>query len=68
MFIYAIVVFIKNGTVPGWTSIVAPIWLLGGIQLLALGVVGEYVGRIYLEAKHRPKYEIESKILHNDIG
>lgn len=68
MFIYAIVVFIKNGTVPGWTSIVAPIWLLGGIQLLALGVVGEYVGRIYLEAKHRPKYEIESKILHNDMG
>lgn len=63
MFIYAIIVFVKEGTVPGWTSIVAPIWLLGGVQLLALGIVGEYVGRIYLEAKHRPKYEIESEIL-----
>lgn len=59
MFIYAILVFVKHGTVPGWTSIVAPIWLLGGVQLLALGIVGEYVGKIYMETKHRPKYEIE---------
>ena len=63
MFIYAVIVYVKNGTVPGWTSIVAPIWLLGGIQLLALGVVGEYIGKIYMEAKHRPKYEIEEMIL-----
>lgn len=62
MFIYAILVFIKQGTVPGWTSIVAPIWLLGGVQLLALGIVGEYVGKIYMETKHRPKYEIEQMI------
>lgn len=64
MFIYAVVVFALEGTVPGWTSIVAPIWLLGGIQLLSLGVVGEYIGKIYMETKHRPKYEIEKDILH----
>lgn len=59
MLIYALVVFAHNGSVPGWTSTVAPIWLLGGIQLLALGIVGEYIGKIYLETKHRPRYEID---------
>lgn len=59
MLIYALVVYAHNGSVPGWTSIVAPIWLLGGIQLLALGIVGEYIGKIYMEAKRRPRYEID---------
>lgn len=63
MFIYAILTFVHDGTVPGWTSIVAPLWLLGGIQLLALGIVGEYIGKIYMETKHRPRYEIEKIIL-----
>lgn len=63
MFIYAILTFVHDGTVPGWTSIVAPLWLLGGIQLLALGIVGEYIGKIYMETKHRPRYEIEKVIL-----
>ena len=62
MLIYALVVFFHNGSIPGWTSTVAPIWLLGGIQLLALGVVGEYIGKIYMEAKHRPRYEIDKVI------
>lgn len=59
MLIYALVVFAHDGSVPGWTSTVAPIWLLGGIQLLALGIVGEYIGKIYMETKHRPRYEID---------
>ena len=62
MLIYALVVFTHNGSVPGWTSTVAPIWLLGGIQLLALGIVGEYIGKIYMETKHRPRYEIDKII------
>lgn len=62
MLIYALVVFSHNGSVPGWTSTVAPIWLLGGIQLLALGIVGEYIGKIYMETKHRPRYEIDKVI------
>ncbi|MDD6072174.1 MAG: glycosyltransferase family 2 protein [Clostridiales bacterium] len=63
MFIYAIVAYAQNGTVPGWTSIVAPLWLIGGIQLLALGIVGEYIGKIYLETKHRPRYEIAEMLM-----
>lgn len=45
--------------VPGWTSIVVPIALIGGLQLLSLGMIGEYVGKIYLEVKRRPLFEIE---------
>lgn len=67
MFVYAIVAYAHSGTVPGWTSIVAPLWLIGGIQLLALGVVGEYIGKIYMETKHRPRYEIEEMILKEDV-
>jgi hypothetical protein len=44
---------------PGWTSVVVPITFLGGLQLLSLGVVGEYIGKIYLEVKRRPLFEIE---------
>lgn len=43
----------------GWTSIIMSIWCLGGLQLLALGVIGEYVGKTYMETKHRPRYFIE---------
>lgn len=62
MFIYILITFFQNRIVPGWTSIVAPIWMLGGIQLLAIGTLGEYIGKIYIEAKHRPRYEIECEI------
>jgi glycosyltransferase involved in cell wall biosynthesis len=44
---------------PGWTSIVVPIALIGGLQLLSLGMIGEYVGKVYLEVKRRPLFEIE---------
>lgn len=63
MFVYAVITYCRAGTVPGWTSIVAPIWLLGGVQLLALGIVGEYIGKIYVESKQRPRYEVEERIL-----
>jgi len=46
----------------GWSSLICSIWLLGGIQLLCLGIVGEYIGKIYSEVKHRPKYIIEETI------
>jgi len=48
--------------VPGWSSIVLPIYLLGGIQLLSVGVIGEYLGKIYKEVKHRPRYIIDKII------
>ncbi len=54
--------FFTEVTIPGWTSIVVPIYFLGGIQLLALGIIGEYVACIYIEAKHRPRYIIEEEL------
>lgn len=49
-------------TVPGWASITLPMYFLGGIQLLALGVIGEYLGKIYMETKARPRYHIEEEV------
>ncbi|MEG1304895.1 MAG: glycosyltransferase, partial [Oscillospiraceae bacterium] len=46
--------------VPGWTSMMMSIWLLGGIQLLSLGIIGEYVGKIYSETKARPRFIIDT--------
>jgi polyisoprenyl-phosphate glycosyltransferase len=57
--IYAFVGWLFGAVVPGWTSIVLPIYILGGAHLLALGIVGEYVGKIYLEVKNRPRFIVE---------
>ena len=51
-----------NGSIPGWASIVVPMYFLGGIQLFTMGVIGIYVGKIFEEAKHRPKYLIEQEL------
>lgn len=48
-------------TVTGWSSMVCIMCLLGGIQLISLGVIGEYIGKIYLETKHRPRYIISER-------
>jgi len=54
--------FVADSVVPGWASTVLPMFLLGGLQMLGLGVVGEYLGKIYLESKSRPRYLIEARI------
>ena len=59
--IWAIITAILGNAVPGWASIVCIVCFLGGIQLLSLGVIGEYIGKIYLESKHRPRYIISEK-------
>jgi polyisoprenyl-phosphate glycosyltransferase len=51
-----------NSTIPGWASSVLPIYFLGGLQLLSMGVIGEYVAKIYLEAKKRPMFFIEKTV------
>jgi len=56
---YSIVIWWQGGTVPGWTSIVVPTFMLGSFQLIALGIVGEYLGKIYLETKRRPQFIID---------
>lgn len=59
MLITFIVKHYSGQTIEGWTSTVVSIWGIGGLQLLAIGIIGEYIGKIYLETKHRPKYIIE---------
>ena len=59
--IWAIVMSILEKTIAGWASIVCIISLLGGIQLLSLGIIGEYVGKIYMETKKRPRYIISEQ-------
>ncbi len=60
---YSLVSYFYIGTVPGWTSIALPIYFLSGIQLLSIGILGEYLGKIYKEVKKRPRYIVE-KISH----
>lgn len=64
MLVYSIVVHLMGRTVWGWTSTIVSIWAIGGLQLLAIGIVGEYIGKIYMETKARPKYIIE-KVLED---
>lgn len=59
--IWAIVMSLLGRTVAGWASTVSIVCFMGGIQLLALGIIGEYVGRIYLESKHRPRYIVAER-------
>ncbi|MEA4928909.1 MAG: glycosyltransferase family 2 protein [Candidatus Limiplasma sp.] len=66
MLVYTLVSFIVGRTVTGWTSTLASIWMIGGIQLLSLGVIGEYVGKIYNESKRRPRFIIDRYL--NDAG
>lgn len=60
MLVYSLVVNAMGHTQAGWTSMMMSIWLLGGLQLMAIGIIGEYVGKAYMETKKRPKYIIET--------
>jgi len=57
---YSLYSYFFLGTVPGWTSITLPIYFIGGVQILCIGVIGEYLGKIYKEVKSRPRFIIES--------
>ena len=59
MLIYSIVEHMLGDTVRGWSSLIVSIWALGGLQLLAIGVIGEYIGKVYMETKGRPRYAVE---------
>ena len=59
MIIYSLVSLIIGTAVSGWTSTLCSIWALGGLQLLAIGIIGEYIGKIYLETKRRPRFIVE---------
>lgn len=57
--IYAFVSFFTGYVESGWTSLILSIWFIGGVQLICIGIIGEYIGKIYKEVKRRPKYNIE---------
>lgn len=59
MLLYFLIIHALGRTVHGWTTTVVSVWALGGLQLLAIGVIGEYIGKIYLETKSRPKFIID---------
>ena len=66
MAVYVIASLVRGHTAAGWASIMMSIWLLGGLQLIALGVIGEYIGKIYLETKRRPKFILETHLKSED--
>lgn len=59
MLIYTLIRYFCGATETGWASLAISIWAIGGLQLLAVGIIGEYIGKIYLESKHRPRYIVE---------
>ena len=65
-FVYALVSLIAGVAASGWTSTICSIWFLGGLQMLCIGIVGTYVGKIYNEVKRRPRYHIEKKIINEE--
>lgn len=60
LLIYYTIGYFRGGTLPGWATIIVSIWALGGLQLLAIGVIGEYIGKIYLETKGRPRFIVDT--------
>jgi glycosyltransferase involved in cell wall biosynthesis len=65
---WALLAAFSGRAVPGWTSTVVPIYLICGVQLTCLGIIGEYIGRIYHETKRRPRYIVETALLDEAAG
>ena len=63
MIIYSIVSYCLGNTVPGWTFLACSIWMLAGVQMLSIGIIGEYVGKTYSETKARPRYIISRNLI-----
>ncbi len=62
MLAYAVIGVIAGGTVPGWASVVIPLYLLGGMLMISIGMVGEYVAKLFLEVKQRPRFFIDTVV------
>lgn len=57
--IYSLIVHLQGKTTAGWTSLISSIWLIGGIQILCIGIIGEYIGKIFTEVKSRPRFIVD---------
>ncbi len=67
MMVYFLVRYFNGNTIQGWTSTILSIWSIGGLQILSIGIIGEYIGKIYLETKERPKYIIDKYLADDDL-
>lgn len=56
---YSLISYAKGNVIPGWTSLIISIWFLGGVQLFSIGMIGQYIGKTYIESKQRPRYHIK---------
>lgn len=63
MALYVFISYFKHNTIPGWASLMLSIWFLGSLILMSIGIVGEYIGKIFVEVKHRPRYSIKEYLL-----
>ena len=61
---YSLIVKLLGKTVDGWTFLSISIWFIGGLQMLSIGIIGEYIGKIYHETKRRPRFIIDEKLMH----
>ena len=66
MAIYVLVSYVEHLSVPGWASMMLSLWFIGSMLLLSIGVVGQYIGKIYIEVKARPRYHIDQYLKHHD--
>ena len=66
MIMYSLILKLKGITVDGWTYIMCSIWMIAGIQMMSIGILGEYIGKIYSETKKRPRYIISRNLLEED--
>lgn len=60
--IWALFAYISHTAVSGWTSLILSVWFLGSLILMGLGILGEYIGKIYVEVKHRPRFAVETEL------
>ena len=58
--VYCLIRYVHGNTIQGWTTTVISVWAIGGLIMISLGIIGEYIGKIYLESKARPRFIIES--------
>lgn len=66
IFVYVISSYIKHNVIPGWTSLMLSVWFIGSLILISIGIVGEYIGKIYIEVKRRPLYSIDKRLIRTN--